>query len=234
MLAQERGLRENLDSLQKHYSLYPNLYPQVYLHSANTDSISIPPPPPLNGKEKMITEEDDVNIRAYAIPTQLLTSYYPWDADSIVVSTANNGRLGLLSKQDKEFIVDLFYNYDRKIIESDTPLIIIRSEDCDCNVPIADFRMTFYHNTDNLRVDFFTGIDNGVRIKDSSVKDWSTEEILDDEYYTTLRWGCILKEEYLQIISLFEKRFNTTINLGNYENIQEEMLIIRNLELKHE
>lgn len=221
----QQNITEVIDSLQTEYSLYPDRYP------SRGSFDTIPPPPPIT--ESWNCEE--AGIKAFAIPSEIILQYYPWNADSITISfdsqfSSKSANEKKLTKEDLTQIVDLLYQYT---YDKDKPCVsmitIIGS-----GSPYPNFRLTFYHKEKSFFTDFYKHIDNPIQVIDSSVEYpytiVSNAYSFYDEYATNIFWGKLFHFTFNQLADYIEKRFGQDVRVGQYENDCEEEIEILELE----
>ena len=219
----QQSITEVIDSLQTEYSLYPDRYPP----KGSFDTI----PPPL--AESWSCEE--ACIKAYAIPSEIILQYYPWNADSITISfdsqfSPKSTNEEKLTKEDLMQFVNLLYQYT---YDKDKPCVsmitIIGS-----GSPYPNFRLTFYHKEKSFFADFYKHIDNPIQVIDSSVE-YPYTIVTNayssyDEYATNIFWGNLFHLTFNQLADYIEKRFGQDVRVGQYENDCEEKIEFLELE----
>lgn len=206
----QQNITEVIDSLHTEYTLYPEKEHHIY--------DTIPPPPPLGGYINC----EDCYIEAYAIPTEVILQYYPWNADSITIAfdlhDLENSKEIKLKKEDIEQIVNILYKFE---YDSDKPCIRIISV-VGSGSPYPNFRLTFYHKEESFFADFYRHMDNPMRIIDSSCGDpykFITNAYSDDEEYESLiYWGSLFHITFDQLADYIEERFGRNVRNGKYEN----------------
>lgn len=144
----------------------------------------------------------------YDILLAELTTDYPWDADSIVVSTPEEGRLGALTQTAKAAIIDVLYNYDYKILENLEH--IAKAADYGYLKPIPSFTLTFYHGEQNMHADFYQHNDLRENIYASD------ESLYNISFNSCIYWNeC--KESFRKVKNVIEQSFRTSLAERRHE-----------------
>lgn len=217
----QQSITEVIDSLHAEYALYPDK--GYHLRDTTT---AIPPPPPLEGYANC----EDCYIEAYAIPSEVILQYYPWNADSITIAFDLQKQKEIkLEKGDLEKIVNTLYKFE---YDTDKPCISVVSV-IGSGSPYPNFRLTFYHKDESSFADFYRHIDNPMRIIDSSCGDpykFITDAYPSSDVYQSLvYWGSLFHLTFDQLADYIEDRFGENVREGKYENDFYEEIDLKDL-----
>lgn len=152
----------------------------------------------------------------YDILLTELTTDYPWDADSIVVSTPEGGRLGTLTQTAKAAIIDVLYNYDYKILENLEH--IAKAADYGYLKPTPSFTLTFYHGGQDMHADFYQHNDLRENIYASD------ESLYNISFNSCIYWNeC--KESFRKVKNVIEQSFRTSLAERRYETDEHHYML---------
>lgn len=184
---------------------------QLFNDPMDTDKITIPKTAKEENAENIIEESE-----TYEILLAELTTDYPWDADSIIVSTPEDGRLGALSLTAKAAIIDVLYNFDYKILENLGH--ITKAADYGNLQPIPSFTLTFYHGGQNMHADFY---------QHNSLRDelYASDESLSNISFNSCIYWNECKESFRKVKNVIEQSFNTSLAERSYEVYKPDYML---------
>lgn len=166
----------------------------------------------------LVTEQEirEEQKETYEILLAELTTDYPWDADSIVVSTPEDGRLGALNLTAKTAIIDVLYNYDYKIL--DNLGHISEAANYGYLQAVPSFTLTFHHGGQNMHADFYQH--NALR-EDLYASD---ESLYNISFNSCIYWNeC--KESFRKVKNVIEQSFNKSLAERKYEGMKPNYML---------
>lgn len=213
-LSQLTATWEVIDSIRVKYCIDKNYLKRTILY----DSI---PPPPLTKKDEKKFYADFSCKKRYKIPKKELSTLYPFNADSIVISILDdcywqNGKEEIIGKMTIKQInqfVDILYNYGFKKIEG---VHMSWIDICGCGLPIPDVRLYFYHETESKYLDIFAKGFVDSFAEENPYKDYDSEEVI-YESNNGIYWGDRCEETYSKLYSFIKKNFKYKLISSRYK-----------------